>query len=156
MGITIVVIGIFLFMLFKTINGNKKRKQNDVKECIDSIDEVSVQISNNKFDIFSFRGRIKRSTYFWIHACLNIGIGIQNLIFVRIMNEEWWILHFACALIFAWVSYVTTMKRCHDMGQSGWFALIPLYYIVLFFLKGEEKDNKYGLNPYIENTNEWI
>lgn len=47
--------------------------------------------------------------------------------------------------------------RSHDLGYSGWMTLLLLIPIVGFvvsiffaFIKGEEKDNKYGPNPYVK------
>lgn len=38
-------------------------------------------------------------------------------------------------------------RRLHDINESGWFMLIPLYNLVLFATKGTEGDNKYGPDP---------
>ena len=40
-------------------------------------------------------------------------------------------------------------KRCHDIGISGWWQLIPvLSWTWLFFAKGDEEENEYGDPPY--------
>ena len=156
MGITIIVAVIVLFVIFRTVSEDKKRKQELVEVSAVQTDESVKKESKNKWSLLSYKGRMVRSTYFWTFACVNIGIVILNIIFEDILQGKWWILQLIYGLFSTWILYVTTMKRCHDMGQSGWFALIPFYYIVLFFLKGQEKDNQYGENPYKENKNEWI
>ena len=44
-------------------------------------------------------------------------------------------------------------KRCHDVGISGWFQLIPLMPLYLIFGNGVEGSNKYGENPKLQTVN---
>lgn len=47
-----------------------------------------------------------------------------------------------------------SIQRAHDIGASGWLALlvfIPLLHFVLFLIPGEEEKNKFGFPPK-ENT----
>ena len=39
-----------------------------------------------------------------------------------------------------WFLLAQGAKRCHDTGRSGWWQLIPMFWIA----KGEIKANKYG------------
>ena len=43
--------------------------------------------------------------------------------------------------------YAQAAKRCHDIGKSGWWQLVPLYYIFLIFQEGDMGSNKYGEDP---------
>lgn len=36
------------------------------------------------------------------------------------------------------------VRRVHDTGRSGWYLLIPIYGVILMFLKSEPSDNHYG------------
>lgn len=106
---------------------------------------------------FSFNGRIRRLEYglsilifyfaFFFIVILfsvieevsgkasNIGSGIGSLIF----------LGFYFASI--WFSLAEGTKRCHDLGKSGSYQIIPFYIFWLLFEEGKKESNEYGLNP---------
>lgn len=46
-----------------------------------------------------------------------------------------------------WFSLAQNAKRCHDRGNSGWYQLIPFYFLVLLFGGSDKGSNKYGDNP---------
>jgi tetratricopeptide (TPR) repeat protein len=50
------------------------------------------------------------------------------------------------------------VKRCHDLGNSGWFCLIPIFNpFWLMFAEGDPMENEYGPSPKaIENEPEPI
>lgn len=35
-------------------------------------------------------------------------------------------------------------RRLHDVGKSGWFMLIPIYNLILYFSDSEKTENQYG------------
>lgn len=50
-------------------------------------------------------------------------------------------------LIAWWVPLVTAgVRRMHDVGQSGWMLLVPIYNLVLLCTEGQPSTNRYG-NP---------
>jgi POT family proton-dependent oligopeptide transporter len=51
------------------------------------------------------------------------------------------------AIPFLWISFAQGAKRSHDLGNSGWFQLIPFYWVVLLTAKGKPLGNEYGENP---------
>jgi uncharacterized membrane protein YhaH (DUF805 family) len=47
-------------------------------------------------------------------------------------------------------SIAVGVRRCHDVGKSGWFILVPIYNFILMVTNGEEGENKYGPDPKSE------
>lgn len=101
---------------------------------------------------FSFDGRIRRSEY-----------GISTIIFVvlrtiltlivagamdkRVESDSVTGVSFIFSLPLLWFSLAQGAKRCHDLGNSGWFQLIPFYVFWMWFQDGEPFRNNYGENP---------
>ena len=105
---------------------------------------------------FSFDGRIRRLEYGFSHLiyfsayCVVIlimalfqtigfventkGFGV-NLILLFLLIPVWWFL------------LAQGGKRCHDLGRSAWFQLIPFYIFVMLFIEGDTGSNKYGPDP---------
>jgi len=69
-----------------------------------------------KTALFSFEGRMRRS-HFWIGWLICLGVGVV----------AGWIPILGALLSIAliWPNLAITVKRLHDMGQSGWLAAIP-------------------------------
>jgi uncharacterized membrane protein YhaH (DUF805 family) len=106
---------------------------------------------------FSFEGRIRRTEY-----------GISFIIYVTVITVLNGITATVCMdasargslpdagsilglLIFyiplVWFFFAQGAKRCHDVGNSGWWILIPFYLFWILFQKGQPGINKYGSNP---------
>ena len=73
----------------------------------------------------------------------------------RIRRTQYWLTHFCLSLLMVPSRISNSVKRLHDLGKSGWLALLFLIPVVnlifgiyVAFFKGEEFDNKYGPNPY--------
>ena len=94
---------------------------------------------------FSFEGRIRRTEYGISLIIYFVIAMIVNVILES--GEEAAILGLAY-IPMLWFLWAQGAKRCHDMGQSGWFQLIPFYVLWMIFAKGEDGIvNKYGVNP---------
>jgi uncharacterized membrane protein YhaH (DUF805 family) len=98
-------------------------------------------------NLFSFEGRIRRSEY-----------GISNIVFavfwliVRSIvlsdgGADSLILLVIIVLVGGWFVLAQGAKRCHDIGNSGWYQLIPFYSLLLLFQDGQIGTNQYGNNP---------
>ncbi len=82
---------------------------------------------------FSFEGRIRRTEY-------GISLIIYFVIYMVVLaimesGEEAAILGLAY-IPMLWFLWAQGAKRCHDMGQSGWFQIIPFYVFWMIFAKG--------------------
>jgi len=103
---------------------------------------IVVREEKNMFNSpFSFEGRIRRTEYGFsfiigtmIISLVKKFLGIDFIIFILYFPIIWFI-------------YAQGAKRCHDLGQSGWWQLIPFYGFWLLFQDGQKDTNKYGDNP---------
>lgn len=110
---------------------------------------------------FSFSGRIRRTEY---------GISIIIMVFIIyffmvIIGEITMslrngvppflvlILMLIVMIPLLWFRLAQGAKRCHDLGNSGWYQLIPFYHFMLLFAEGERFTNRYGEDPKGNNLN---
>jgi uncharacterized membrane protein YhaH (DUF805 family) len=93
---------------------------------------------------FSFNGRIRRTEfgisfiiyficYFIILASTGTGSS-PSFLFLGVIPLVW----------FVWAQGA---KRCHDVGNSGWWIVIPFYVFWLLFQDGTTGPNEYGEDP---------
>lgn len=94
---------------------------------------------------FSFEGRIRRTEYgisiiiyAVIAVIINLLIGASN------GDAAFLVIAYIPLLWFLWAQGA---KRCHDLGNSGWWQLIPFYGLWLLFQDGNPGINQYGENP---------
>lgn len=96
---------------------------------------------------FSFNGRIRRMEY-----------GITYIIYIvaylaaaALIDGGGEVVGAALGLLIIipliWFLIAQSAKRCHDVGRSGWWQLIPFYGFVLLFSVGDAGRNEYGSNP---------
>ena len=110
--------------------------------------------TNNKQEdvsLLNFHGRIGRATY--LSTLFGLGLSLTLVIvFVSIimgaMNSKLGgsgpLIIMVYYLGLFYIGITLGAKRCHDLGRSGWFQIIPLYGFVMIFAKGEGSENKYG------------
>ncbi len=132
----------------------QKTKYPDVQKGKTSGPNSYLQSVDFKELLFSFKGRVNRSTY----LTYSLAIGAINLIllsFAFMVNKELFIvLYWLLLLAAVWPGLALSVKRCHDRNKSGWFflvALVPLlsiwYFVEIYFLKGSNGSNQYGNEP---------
>jgi uncharacterized membrane protein YhaH (DUF805 family) len=95
-------------------------------------------------NIFSFEGRIRRTEYGVSLIIYSVVAVIVNAIIESSNDAAILGLAYIPMLWFLWAQGA---KRCHDVGNSGWFILIPFYGLFLIFQDGQAGSNQYGENP---------
>ena len=97
---------------------------------------------------FSFKGRIGRIEYL---ISFLIFTGIALLVSMIIDTKNGVIAEISLILFMpiAWFQLAQSAKRCHDTGRSGWWQLIPLFWIILIIAKGDVRGNRYGYRPKV-------
>lgn len=86
--------------------------------------------------IFSFNGRIARTEY----------IVSFILYYIICFTIAWSIIVIPFAI---WMLLAQGAKRCHDLNHSGWYQLIPFYFLWMLFAEGDDRYiNEYGYRNY--------
>ena len=130
------------------INNNEKLELENKEEATQD-DELVVRnqrVRNNRgmfSDPFSFKGRIRRKEY----GISLIIVFISNIIIGGISGSSQSPVIGLAYIPLLWFFWAQGAKRCHDMGQSGWFQIIPFYPLWMIFANSRIGMNKYGLNP---------
>ncbi|QDW24324.1 DUF805 domain-containing protein [Pedobacter sp. KBS0701] len=92
----------------------------------------------------SFYGRIRR-TEFALTQILYMITYFFVLVFENNKAVGSWIVIILLLPIYLLISQGA--KRCHDLGRSGWWQLVPFYGLMMFFAAGDFGPNQYGDNP---------
>jgi uncharacterized membrane protein YhaH (DUF805 family) len=102
---------------------------------------------------FSFDGRIRRSEYGITFIIFCIATALINVIVEESRGDAGFLyLGYVPAYWFFWAQGA---KRCHDLGKSGWFQIIPFYPIWMIFQDGIPGSNEYGNNPKEPNNSHY-
>jgi uncharacterized membrane protein YhaH (DUF805 family) len=94
---------------------------------------------------FSFEGRIRRTEYGFSLIIYSLCAVFLELIITENRGDADFL--FLAYIPLFWFLIAQSAKRCHDLGNSGWWQLIPFYALWLLFQDGQLGPNKYGENP---------
>lgn len=100
----------------------------------------------------NFKGRARRSEY-WYFVLINTLVSTA-LSFVDglLMPTGSGFLSLAYTLAVLVPSIAVCIRRMHDVGKSGWFALIPIYNFILAITEGTKGANEHGSDPKAESV----
>ena len=102
--------------------------------------------------VFSFKGRISRLQY-WVALfggfcvfCvpLLLALALMNENVENASNSIFAICVMLWVFLYYYIICAVGAKRCHDLGHSGWFQLIPFYGFVMLFSSADDEGNEYG------------
>lgn len=93
---------------------------------------------------FSFEGRIRRTEYGLSHIIATVALFIVAAIAGAADALP---LYYFSLIPFFWFIWSQGARRCHDLGNSGWWQLIPFYALWMLFEDGKPGPNQYGENP---------
>ncbi len=94
--------------------------------------------------LFSFDGRIRRTEYGVSFIIYMVVAVVINAIIASSREAVFFGLAYIPMLWFFWAQGA---KRCHDVGNNGWWQIIPFYVFWLIFQDGQLGPNQYGDNP---------
>lgn len=93
--------------------------------------------------LFSPKGRIGRTEYFIYIILTSLVILCSVVLFLF----GWFKTAIAIFIVSVCIRIAQAARRCHDIGVTGFYLLIPVYPILLLFMAGTNGVNKYGPPP---------
>lgn len=123
----------------------------------DLLHPTSKNLNHAKPSLFSFENRIKRNTFwkivtpiflisFWLSSVYDAENSPPGFLLS--------VIGLILSILLVWILYATYVKRLHDLGKSGWYALVVLipffnllFILYLGFAPGNIGTNKYGEEP---------
>lgn len=96
---------------------------------------------------FSSSGRIRRLEFGLSMIFFYIYIVIAQAIALSIDPYDSTGIYFILIIPALWFNLTQSAKRCHDIGNSGWYQFIPLYGLWLTFGDGDKNENEHGPSP---------
>jgi uncharacterized membrane protein YhaH (DUF805 family) len=109
------------------------------------IEETNCSV--NSKNPFSFKGRVRRTTYWITNIICNMIAYVLTEATAGGFESGSLFIFFLIYIPICWVYFAVAAKRCHDLGHNGWWQLIPFYALWLAFQNGQSGNNEYGPNP---------
>lgn len=124
---------------------------NDILDVLGIVESTSPGIHSKPAifeNPFSFNGRIRRLEYgisFILYLVMYASMA--GFILQPDPRDNNPVAFLVTAIPVLWFLWAQSAKRCHDLGNSGWYQLIPFYIFWLLFKEGQSGPNEYGDDP---------
>ena len=114
-----------------------------------------------KWLFFGVSGRIRRKTYmlsavFFVAVYTYLVVQISQTPEDSVQFGLWGLAFLAVLLVSAWSSVALAVKRLHDLGFTGFVAIVMfipmasfLFFVVLCAFPGQKGANQYGESPIV-------
>lgn len=101
---------------------------------------------------FAFHGRIRRKEYVYSYLIYWAWYRVISIVSESLDEDSSMFVVIALIVLLSflpmmWFIIAQSCKRCHDLGHSGWWQLIPFYCFWLMFADGDTEANEYGYSP---------
>lgn len=126
----------------------KKNYSSNDAEQEETDEEYIIEGETEQHSVFGFTGRVGRLQY-WLVLFGGLFVFFVPLVLATVLmgnssNSIFGICAMLWAFLYYYIIYAVGAKRCHDLGHSGWFQLIPFYVFVMLFSFGDDEENEYG------------
>ena len=126
-------------------NSSKDTEPEETKEDL-------LKDETERYSIFDFNGRIGEGIYSLFFVIMFVALFIPPLLINVILGEKallFWpdlfkYIYMAWCLMCVYVIACVGVKRCHDIGKSGWLMLWPLNWNWTLREDEDPCDNQYG------------
>lgn len=134
----------------KDAHGESEDAEGDDNE-VEGMQDATVVSPKMFQNVFSSSGRIRRTEYgltlvirYVLSWMLGYVVGAAGLSDGATTGLGW--LFVISVPLWIWV-LSQGAKRCHDLGNSGWYQIIPFYGLWMLFASGDDGSNEYGPSP---------
>lgn len=108
------------------------------------------ELDNTKMfkNAFLFKGRARRTEFCISYAIYEVCIFLFGAM-SEVFEDSGFVAFLGMAIFIGalWFSLSEGTRRCHDLGHSGFWMLIPYYLLWMLFQNSKEGSNEYGNNP---------
>ena len=100
-----------------------------------------------------FSGRARRKEYWYFQLFSTILVWIIAIVCYLLKSM---LLYYVFILFSIVPSLAVSIRRMHDVNKSGWFILIPIYNLILYFTDGTQGPNRFGSDPKRPEFDEFL